>query len=175
MKTTLKIMLLLVMAATFGSCVKDAELIQYLDPGINKLYFVNSRVDMTCYFKPPFEDQYTIHAYSGEFLFSHNYRFRFENIPYELLGRTVDLTEKSDIPLHFEFQGRLEWTSSPDGVSGYFYDLVNNTETNYPDQSPFKSGKMYLNEDENGITFVLRGVLHNGKPIRMELFAPVEE
>lgn len=168
-------MLLLVIAATLGSCVKDVELIQYLDPGVNKLYFVNSRVSMTCYFTPPFEDQYTIQAYSGEFLFSHNYRFRFEEIPYEMLGKVIDLTEKSDFPLHFEFQGRLEWTSSPDGVSGYFYDVIDEIKTDYPDQSPFKSGKMYLNEDENGITFVLRGELHNGKPIRMELFAPVED
>ena len=91
-----------------------------------------------------------------------------------MLGRTIDLTEPSDLPLHFEFHGRLEWTASPEGVSGYFTEAGTHVTTEYPDKSPFKSGQMYLEEDETGITFVLRGILQNGKPIRMELFAPTD-
>lgn len=174
MKITLKIILLLVIAATFGSCAKDTEHLQYLDPGTNHLYFINSRVSMTCNFVPPFEDHYDIEAYSGG-LFGSTYRFCFYDIPYDMMSRTIDLTEKSDLTLHFEFHGRIEWNASPEGVSGSFTEAGTHIKTEYPDRSPFKSGKMYLDEDENGITFVLRGVLQNGKPIRMELFAPVEE
>ena len=76
MKNTLRIIILLVIAATFGSCTKDAEHLQHLDSGINHLYFINSRVSMTCNFVPPFEDQYDIEAYSGG-LFGSTYRFRF--------------------------------------------------------------------------------------------------
>lgn len=174
MKTTLKIMLLLLVSATLGSCVKDADDMQHLDPGTNNLYFINSRVTMTCQFEPPFEDHYSIVAKSGG-LFGSTYIFRFEDIPYEMLGRVVDLTEKSDLTLHFEFHNRLEWNASPDGVSGSFTEAGTHIKTEYPDESPFESGKMYLTEDENGITFILRGVLQNGKPIRMELFAPAEK
>jgi hypothetical protein len=174
MKTTLKIMMLLLVSATLGSCVKDADDMQYLDPGTNKLYFINSHVTMTCHFEPPFEDHYSVVANSGG-LFGSTYTFRFEDIPYEMLGRVVDLTEKSDLTLHFEFQNRLEWSTSPDGVSGSFTEAGTQIKTEYPDESPFESGKMYLTEDENGITFILRGVLQNGKPIRMELFAPAEK
>ena len=174
MKTTLKIMMLLLVSATLGSCMKDADDMQYLDPGTNKLYFINSHVTMTCHFEPPFEDHYSIVANSGG-LFGSTYTFRFEDIPYEMLGRVVDLTEKSDLTLHFEFQNRLEWNASPDGVSGSFTEAGTQIKTEYPDESPFESGKMYLTEDENGITFILRGVLQNGKPIRMELFAPAEK
>ena len=173
MKTTLKIMMLLLVSATLGSCVKDADDMQYLDPGTNKLYFINSHVTMTCHFEPPFEDHYSVVANSGG-LFGSTYTFRFEDIPYEMLGRVVDLTEKSDLTLHFEFQNRLEWSTSPDGVSGSFTEAGTQIKTEYPDESPFESGKMYLTEDENGITFILRGILQNGKPIRMELFAPAE-
>lgn len=173
MKTTLKIIMLLLVSVTLGSCVKDADDMQYLDPGTNKLYFINSHVTMTCHFEPPFEDHYSIVANSGG-LFGSTYTFRFEDIPYEMLGRVVDLTEKSDLTLQFEFRNRLEWNASPDGVSGSFTEAGTQIKTEYPDESPFKSGKMYLTEDENGITFILRGVLQNGKPIRMELFAPVE-
>lgn len=174
MKTTLKIIMLLLVSATLGSCVKDADDMQYLDPGTNKLYFINSHVTMTCHFEPPFEDHYSIVANSGG-LFGSTYTFRFEDIPYEMLGRVVDLTEKSDLTLHFEFRNRLEWNASPDGVSGSFTEAGTHIKTEYPDESPFESGKMYLTEDENGITFILRGVLQNGKPIRMELFAPAEK
>ena len=174
MKTTLKIMLLLLVSATLGSCVKDADDMQHLDPGTNNLYFINSHVTMTCQFEPPFEDHYSIVAKSGG-LFGSTYIFRFEDIPYEMLGRVVDLTEKSDLTLHFEFHNRLEWNASPDGVSGSFTEAGTHIKTEYPDESPFESGKMYLTEDENGITFILRGVLQNGKPIRMELFAPAEK
>jgi len=173
MKTTLKIMMLLLVSATLGSCVKDADDMQHLDPGTNNLYFINSHVAMTCQFEPPFEDHYSIVAKSGG-LFGSTYIFRFEDIPYEMLGRVVDLTEKSDLTLHFEFHNRLEWNASPDGVSGSFTEAGTHIKTEYPDESPFESGKMYLTEDENGITFILRGVLQNGKPIRMELFAPAE-
>ncbi len=148
---------------------------QHLDPGTNNLYFINSHVAMTCQFEPPFEDHYSIVAKSGG-LFGSTYIFRFEDIPYEMLDRVIDLTEKSDLTLHFEFQNRLEWNASPDGVSGSFTEAGTHIKTEYPpDESPFESGKMYLTEDENGITFILRGVLHNGKPIRMELFAPAEK
>ena len=41
MKTTLKIMMLLLVSATLGSCVKDADDMQHLDPGTNNLYFIN--------------------------------------------------------------------------------------------------------------------------------------
>ena len=174
MKNTLKIMMLLLVSVTLGSCVKDADDMQYLDPGTNKLYFINSHVTMTCQFEPPFEDHYSIVAKSGG-LFGSTYIFRFEDIPYEMLGRVVDLTEKSDLTLHFEFHNRLEWNASPDGVSGSFTEAGTHIKTEYPDESPFESGKMYLTEDENGITFILRGVLQNGKPIRMELFAPVQQ
>ena len=174
MKTTLKIMMLLLVSATLGSCVKDADDMQHLDPGTNNLYFINSHVAMTCQFEPPFEDHYFIIAKSGG-LFGSTYIFRFEDIPYEMLGRVVDLTEKSDLTLHFEFHNRLEWNASPDGVSGSFTEAGTHIKTEYPDESPFESGKMYLTEDENGITFILRGVLQNGKPIRMELFAPAEK
>ena len=166
MKTTLKIMMLLLVSATLGSCVKDTDHMQYLDPGTNKLYFINSHVTMTCHFTPPFEDHYDIVANSGG-LFGSTYIFRFYDIPYEMLGRVIDLTEKSDLALHFEFHNRIEWTSSPEGVSGYYYDVATQIKTEYPDESPFT-------EDESGITFILRGVLQNGKPIRMELYAPVE-
>lgn len=174
MKTTLKIMMLLLVSATLGSCVKDADDMQHLDPGTNNLYFINSHVAMTCQFEPPFEDHYSIVAKSGG-LFGSTYIFRFEDIPYEMLGRVVDLTEKSDLTLHFEFHNRLEWNASPDGVSGSFTEAGTHIKTEYPEESPFESGKMYLTEDENGITFILRGVLQNGKPIRMELFAPAEK
>ena len=174
MKTTLKIMMLLLVSATLGSCVKDADDMQHLDPGTNNLYFINSHVAMTCQFEPPFEDHYSIVAKSGG-LFGSTYIFRFEDIPYEMLGRVVDLTEKSDLTLHFEFHNRLEWNASPDGVSGSFTEAGTHIKTEYPDESPFESGKMYLTEDKNGITFILRGVLQNGKPIRMELFAPAEK
>ena len=174
MKNTLKIMMLLLVSVTLGSCVKDADDMQYLDPGTNKLYFINSHVTMTCHFEPPFEDHYSIVANSGG-LFGSTYTFRFEDIPYEMLGRVVDLTEKSDLTLHFEFHNRLEWNASPDGVSGSFTEAGTHIKTEYPDESPFKNGKMYLTEDENGITFILRGVLQNSKPIRMELFAPVQQ
>ena len=173
MKTTLKIMMLLLVSATLGSCVKDADDMQHLDPGTNNLYFINSHVAMTCQFEPPFEDHYSIVAKSGG-LFGSTYIFRFEDIPYEMLDRVIDLTEKSDLTLHFEFQNRLEWNASPDGVSGSFTEAGTQIKTEYPNESPFESGKIYLTEDENGITFILRGVLHNGKPIRMELFAPAE-
>ena len=173
MKTTLKIMMLLLVSATLGSCVKDADDMQHLDPGTNNLYFINSHVAMTCQFEPPFEDHYSIVAKSGG-LFGSTYIFRFEDIPYEMLDRVIDLTEKSDLTLHFEFQNRLEWNASPDGVSGSFTESGTQIQTEYPNESPFESGKIYLTEDENGITFILRGVLHNGKPIRMELFAPAE-
>lgn len=173
MRNTLKTIMLLVMTATLGSCVKDAEKLQHLDPGTNHLYFINSRVSMTCYVGPAFQGRYDLRAFSDG-LFGSTYRFQFYDIPNEIVGRTIDLTEPSDIPLHFEFQGRLEWTASPDGVSGSFTEAGTQITTEYPDKSPFKSGQMYFEVDETGFTFVLRGVLQNGKPIRMELFAPVD-
>ena len=97
--------------------------------------------------------------------------FGFTVSPYEVLGKTIDLTEKSDIPLHFDFGSRVEWFASPDKVYG---KIGGNTNADYPDESPFERGTMKLTEDETGITFVLRGVLKNGDTFRMKLFAPVE-
>lgn len=171
MKTTLKILLLLLVSATFCSCTKDAEYIQRLDPGDNGLVFNNSHSAMIVKFAPPFEDGYTVRAVSEKEFFGPLWTFYFPNIPYEMLGRTIDLTEKSDLTLSFDFYNQVEWSASPEGVSGVVYNSLQD-KVEYTDESPFESGKMLLTEDETGITFVLRGVLKNGKLIRMRLFAP---
>ena len=82
--------------------------------------------------------------------------------------------KKSDIPLSFDFGNRLEWHSSPDEISGAIAETNMDPQTSYPDESPFESGWMEFVEKEDGITFILRGVLKNGDTIRMELFVPLE-
>lgn len=175
MKTTLKTCFLLLVLATLGSCVKDPEYLRHIRVDENELLFNNSRFAMDVRFAPPFYDNYSIKAVSKSEFFGPLVSFKFMNIPYEMLGKTIDLTEKSDLSLSFELTRKVEWTSSPEGVSGVIYDLVNDKKIEYSDESPFESGKMLLTEDETGITFVLWGVLKNGNPVRMKLFAPAEQ
>jgi predicted small lipoprotein YifL len=176
MKTIIKSLFILLVAATLAtlaSCVKDP--LYPIDPDDNVLVHNSASYEMDCRFSPPFHDQYNIDAVSVlTFIGSPLMSFHFHNIPYEMLGQTIDLTEKSEYTLAFNISYHVNWFSSPEGVCGTIGEDYENS-TSYPDESPFRSGTMTLTEDETGITFVLRGVLKNGDTFRMKLFAPVEE
>ena len=64
------------------------------------------------------QDEFNIVTESEMDFFGPLMRFHFYGIPSVLLGHTIDLTKKSDIPLSFDFGNRLEWHASPDEISG---------------------------------------------------------
>lgn len=159
--------------ATLTSCSKDP--LYLIDPEDNVLVHNLTSYEMECRFSPPFHDNFDIDAVSKlTFIGSPLMSFHFHNIPYDMLGKTIYLTEKSEFTLNFNISYHVEWFSSPEGVCGTIGDDDYEHSTSYPDESPFKSGTMCLTEDETGITFVLRGILKNGDTFRMKLFAPVE-
>ena len=173
MKNTLKIMLLLLVLATLGACVKEPVKRHNIAPKQNELI-----LNTTCYkmeINPiqSFQDEFDIVSVSEMDFFGPLMSFHFYDIPVGLLGQTIDLTTKSVYPLSFDFGNRLEWHSSQDGVGGAIAESNMAEQTLYPDESPFESGWMELVEEEDGITFILRGVLKNGDTIRMELFVVV--
>lgn len=175
MKNTLKIMLLLFVLATLGSCAKDPVKRRNIAPKQNELIINNTHVKMEIEPILSYQDKFDIVTASEMDFFGPLYRFHFYGIPSVLLGQTFDLTTKSDYPLSFDFGNRLEWHSSPDGVGGAIAESNMAEQTLYPDESPFESGQMEFVEEDDGITFILRGVLKNGDTYRMELFVPLEE
>ena len=122
-----------------------------------------------------YQDEFDIVSVSEMDFFGPLMSFHFYDIPIGVLGQTIDLTTKSDYSLSFDFGNRLEWHASPDGVSGAIAESNMGEQIAYSDESPFESGCMEFIEEEDGITFILRGVLKNGNTIRMELFVEVEE
>lgn len=171
MKKIAFMLLVVAFATTLASCEKDP--ISPVDPDNNVLLYNTGHYNMDCRFSPPFHDNFDIDAVSEESFFGPLISFHFNNIPYEMLGKTIDLTKKSEFTLSFKVSYHVEWFASPEGVYGTIgEDYEHSTE--YPDESPFKSGTMTLTEDATGITFVLDGKLKNGDSIRMKLFAPVE-
>lgn len=174
MKNTLKIMLLLLALATLGSCVKEPVKRRNIAPKQNEFIYNTTNYKMSVSPIESCQDEFDIVTESEMDFFGPLMRFHFYGIPSVLLGHTIDLTKKSDIPLSFDFGNRLEWHSSPDEISGAIAETNMDSQTSYPDESPFESGWMEFVEKEDGITFILRGVLKNGDTIRMELFVPLE-
>ena len=174
MKNTLKIMLLLLALATLGSCVKEPVKRRNIAPKQNEIIYNTTNYKMSVSPIESCQDEFNIVTESEMDFFGPLMRFHFYGIPSVLLGHTIDLTKKSDIPLSFDFGNRLEWHASPDEISGAIAETNMDPQTSYPDESPFESGWMEFVEKEDGITFILRGVLKNGDAIRMELFVPLE-
>ncbi len=169
---SLLMLLIVTSMATLTSCTKDP--LYPTEPENNVLVHNGTSYEMDSRFSPPFQDNFDIDAVSKETFFGPLISFHFHNIPYEMLGKTIDLTEKSELTLNFNISYHVEWFSSPEGVCGTIGDDYEHS-TSYPDSSPFKSGTMCLTEDETGITFVLHGILKSGDTFQMKLFAPVEE
>lgn len=175
MKNILKIMLLLYVLATLGSCVKDPVKRRNIAPKQNEIILNTTNYKMEIYPIQSYQDEFDIVSVSEMDFFGPLMSFHFYDIPVGVLGQTIDLTMKSDYSLSFDFGNRLEWHSSPGGVSGAIAASNMGDQTLYSDESPFESGWMEFVEEEDGITFILRGVLKNGTTIRMELFVPVVE
>lgn len=174
MKNTLKIILLLLVLATLGSCVKDPVKRHNIAPKQNELIFNATHYKMEINPIQSYQNEFDIVSVSEMDFFGPLMSFHFYDIPIGVLGQTIDLTTKSDYSLSFDFGNRLEWHSSPDGVGGAIAASNMAEQTLYSDESPFESGCMEFIEEEDGITFILRGVLKNSNIIRMELFVEVE-
>lgn len=175
MKNTLKTMLLLLVLATLGSCVKEPVKRRNIAPKQNEIILNTTKYKMEINPIQSYQDEFDIVSVSEMDFFGPLMSFHFYDIPIGVLGQTIDLTTKSDYSLSFDFGNRLEWHSSPDGVSGAIAESNMGEQTLYPDESPFESGCMEFIEEEDGITFILRGVLKNSNIIRMELFVEVEK
>ena len=175
MKNTLKIMLLLLALTALGACVKEPVKRRNIAPKQNELILNTTCYKMRITPIESLQNEFDIVSVSEMEFFGPLMSFHFYDIPIGVLGLTIDLTTKSDYSLSFDFGNRLEWHSSPDGVSGAIAESNMAEQTLYPDESPFESGCMEFIEEEDGITFILRGVLKNGNTIRMELFVEVEE
>lgn len=174
MKNILKIMLLLFVLATLGSCTKDPVVKRYdIRTDQNVLILNKTHYTMNCNAIQSYQDKFDIVTVSDQSFFGPLMSFHFYDIPSEMIGQTIDLTTKTECPLAFDFGNRLEWHSSPEGVGGAIAESNMAEQTLYPDDSPFESGWMAFDEEEGGITFILRGVLKNGTTIRMELFMVV--
>lgn len=171
MKTIAKSLFLLIVAVSFSSCKKDP--LYLFDPENNVLVYGTYTQEMNVDYDA-YEDYFNIAAESKGGFITPSYVFRFRNIPYEVIGQTIDLDKTSDFTLSFKFLNKVEWFTSPEKVCGVIHDYSEGT-TEYPDNSPFSSGWMKFTEDEEGLTFNFHGVLRNGRTIRMKLFAPAED
>lgn len=165
MKTIAKSLFLLLLVASFTACRKDP--LYLLDPDDNVLVYGVHKQEMYIDYAD-FEDYFNIAAESKGGFITPTYIFHFTNIPYEVMGQTIDLAKKSDYTLSFEFLNKVEWFTSPEKVCGVIHDSSEG-DTEYPDKSPFSSGWMKFTEDDEGLTFTLHGVLRNGYTIRMKL------
>lgn len=173
MKNILRIMLLLFALATLGSCTKDTVKRRNIAPKQNEIVYNTTHYKMRINPIQLYQDEFDIVSKSEMDFFGPLMSFHFYGIPSALLGQTINLTSRTDYPLSFDLGNRLEWHSSPDGVSGAIAETNSAPQTTYPDESPFESGWMEFVEEEAGITFILRGVLKNGVTLRMELFVEV--
>lgn len=168
MKTIAKALFLLLVIASFSSCGKDP--LDLPDAEENCLYFDNHKAEMTVSYYTG-ENAFDIDAESKEGFFGATYVFRFRHIPYEVMGKTIELDKTSEFTLSFEILRHVQWFTSPERVCGV---ILEDETTEYKDKSPFKNGQMRFTEDETGLTFTLRGELRNGRTIRMKLVVPTE-
>ena len=134
------------------------------------MYFDNHKAEMTVSYYTG-ENAFDIDAESKEGFFGATYVFRFRHIPYEVMGKTIELDKTSEFTLSFEILRHVQWFTSPERVCGV---ILEDETTEYKDKSPFKNGQMRFTEDETGLTFTLRGELRNGRTIRMKLVVPTE-
>lgn len=175
MKTIAKLLFLLLVVASFTSCKKDP--LYLIDPEENVLVYGIHKQEMNVAYAL-FDDHFNIAAESKGGFITPTYVFRFTDVPYEVMGQTIDLNKKSDYTLSFVFLGDVQWFTSPERVCGKIWnwndELNENEATEYLDESPFSSGWIKFEEDDTGITFTLHGVTKNGYTIRMKLFTPVE-
>lgn len=168
MKTIAKHLFLLLVIVSFSSCGKDP--LDLPDAEENCLYFDNHKAEMTVSYYTG-ENAFDIAAESKEGFFGATYVFRFRHIPYEVMGKTIELDKTSEFTLSFEILRHVQWFTSPERVCGV---ILEDETTEYKDKSPFKNGQMRFTEDETGLTFTLRGELRNGRTIRMKLVVPAE-
>ena len=168
MKTIAKALFLLLVIASFSTCGKDP--LDLPDAEENCLYFDNHKAEMTVSYYTG-ENAFDIDAESKEGFFGATYVFRFRHIPYEVMGKTIELDKTSEFTLSFEILRHVQWFTSPERVCGV---ILEDETTEYKDKSPFKNGQMRFTEDETGLTFTLRGELRNGRTIRMKLVVPTE-
>ena len=168
MKTIAKYLFLLLVIASFSSCGKDP--LDLPDAEGNCLYFDDHKAEMIVSYSTG-ENSFSIDAESKGGFFGATYVFRFRHIPYEVMGKTIELDEKSEFTLSFEILRHVQWFTSPERVCGV---ILEDETTEYKDKSPFKSGQMEFTEDETGLTFTLRGELRNSRTIRMKLVVPEE-
>ena len=136
MKNTLKIMLLLLALATLGSCVKEPVKRRNIAPKQNEIIYNTTNYKMSVSPIESCQDEFDIVTESEMDFFGPLMRFHFYDIPCALLGHTIDLTTKSDIPLSFDFGNRLEWHASPDEISGAIAETNMDPQTSYPDAKP---------------------------------------
>lgn len=176
MKTIEKSVFLLLVVVSFASCKKDP--LYLFDPAQNEMVFGTYKQEMNVAYAE-YEDYFNISAESKGGFITPTFIFRFRNVPYEVVGQTIRLDEKSDYTLSFELLGEVSWFTSPEKVCGKIWNwddqLDQNVATDYPDKSPFSSGWMKFEEDETGLTFTLHGVMRNGYTLRTKLFFPAEE
>ena len=168
MKTIAKALFFLLVIVSFSSCGKDP--LDLPDADENCLFFDNHKAEMVVSYYTG-ENSFSIDAESKEGFFGATYVFRFRHIPYEVIGKTIDLDKKSEYTLSFEFLRHVQWFTSPERVCGV---ILEDGTTEYRDNSPFKSGQMKFTEDEMGLTFILCGELRNDRTIRMKLVVPAE-
>ena len=168
MKTIVNTLFLLLIVTSFSSCGKDP--LDLPDAEENCFYFDNHKAEMTVSYYTG-ENAFDIDAESKEGFFGATYVFRFRHIPYEVMGKTIELDKTSEFTLSFEILRHVQWFTSPERVCGV---ILEDETTEYKDKSPFKNGQMRFTEDETGLTFTLRGELRNGRTIRMKLVVPTE-
>ena len=168
MKNIAKHLFLLLIIVLLSSCGKDP--LDLPDAEGNCLYFDDHKAEMIVSYYTG-ENTFNIDAESKEGFFGATYVFRFRHIPYEVIGKTIELEEKSAFTLSFEILRHVQWFTSPERVCGV---ILENETTEYRDKSPFRNGQMEFIEDETGLVFTLRGELRNDRTIRMKLVVPAE-
>ena len=169
MKTIVNTLFLLLIVTSFSSCGKDP--LDLPDAEENCLYFDNHKAEMNVSYYTG-ENSFDIDAESKDGFFGATYVFRFRHIPYEVMGKTIELDKTSEFTLSFEILRHVQWFTSPERVCGV---ILEDETTEYKDKSPFKNGQMRFTEDETGLTFTLCGELRNGRTIRMKLVVPSEK
>lgn len=169
MKTIAKALFLLLVIASFSSCGKDPLGLPDVDE--NCLYLDNHKAEMIVSYYTG-ENSFSIDAESKGGFFGATYVFRFRHIPYEVMGKTIELDKTSEFTLSFEILRHVQWFTSPERVCGV---ILEDETAEYRDKSPFKSGQMEFTEDETGLVFTLRGALRNDRTIRMKLVVPAEK
>lgn len=163
-------LLLLAVLIPFTSCKKD--LLYLCDPDDNVLFYGSYKQEMIVDYAA-YTNYFNIAAESKGGFITPMFVFRFKNIPYEVLGKTIDLDKTSDYTLSFEFLNKVKWFTSPERVCGVINENGSSEgPTEYRDESPFCSGWIKLTEEGDNVVFVLHGVLKNGYTIRMKLVVP---